>query len=262
MDFQGKVLLVTGASSGIGREVAALLAGRGAKLVLVARNGKALGELAAELGATGAEALPVVADVTDRLALDAAVAAAVARFGRIDILVNNAGLGYFGPVETMSMDDFDRLMKTNLYGLVNATQAAMAELKKSRGMIVNVSSGLALRALPYLAAYSGTKAMVNALSDGLRLEVAPYGIRVLTFCPPAADTGFNERSIKGPGMEKAALGGMRMAGTAKVAADMVKAMAAEKRQVGGAFMRVTNFWAPRLMDRMFAGMVRRIGKGE
>lgn len=82
------------------------------------------------------------------------------------------------------MDDFDTLVKTNLHGVLNVIHAALPALKKSRGIIVNVSSALSMRALPFLAAYAGTKSMLNALSDGMRLELAPYGIRVLTYCPP------------------------------------------------------------------------------
>ncbi|MEI6874578.1 MAG: hypothetical protein WCL50_05540, partial [Spirochaetota bacterium] len=89
-----------------------------------------------------------------------------------------------------------------------------------------------------------------------RLEVAPYGIRVLTYCPPAADSGFNERSIKGTGMEMREGGGMRMAKTEEVAAKMVAAIRAEKRQAGSAAFRAMGFFMPRLMDRMFSGMVR------
>jgi NAD(P)-dependent dehydrogenase (short-subunit alcohol dehydrogenase family) len=259
MELRGKVALITGASSGFGRSMAGIMAQAGAAIVLVARNGAALDEAVAEISAKGGEAIAAIADVGDRAALDAAVASALARFGRIDILVNNAGVGYFGPIETMSPADFDRVLRTNLYGLVNATQAAMAALKQSRGMIVNVSSGLSHRALPFLAAYAGTKAMVNALSDGLRLEVAPYGIRVLTYCPPAADSGFNERSIKGAGMSMRAGGGMRMATTEGVAARMVAAIRAEKRQSGSAGFRAMSFFMPRLMDRMFSGMVRQYG---
>ena len=187
--------------------------------------------------------------------LDAAVASALARFGRIDVLVNNAGLGYFGPIETMSMADLDLIARTNVFGLVNATQAALAALKASRGMVVNVSSGLAHRALPLLAAYAGTKAMVNAISDGLRLELAPYGIRVLNYCPPAADSGFGERSIKGPGMEPRRMGGMRMATSEAVAARIVAAMRSEKPRSGGGFLRFMNFFT-RALDRMFAKMAR------
>ncbi len=259
MEIKGSVAFVTGASSGFGADVARILAGMGGRVVLVARNLGALESLAAEIGSGGGEALAISADVRERASLDSALAAALARFGRIDILVNNAGLGYFGPIETMSMADFDTLARTNLYGLINATQALIPELRKSRGTIVNISSGLAWRALPLLTAYAGTKAMVNAISDGLRLELAPQGIKVLCYCPPAADSGFGERSLKGPGMEARGMGGMRMARSEDIAARIVAVIRAGRRQSGGGFLRVMNFFAPRLLDRMFAGMMRSFG---
>jgi short-subunit dehydrogenase len=259
MDVNGKTVLITGASSGIGRALARILARRGARTALVARNGQALRDLAAEIEAAGANSMAAVADVTDRAAVDRAVLAAVARFGGIDILVNCAGLGYFGPIETMPMEHFDLVIRTNLHGTLNAIQACLPSLKAARGMIVNVSSGLAGRALPFLAAYAGTKSMVNALSDGMRLELAPYGIKVLAFLPPTTDTGFDTTSIKGAGMEGVdfAASGMKPSSAEKVASALAKAIAKDKRQVGGGFFRVMNAVAPRMLDRMFSAMVKR-----
>jgi short-subunit dehydrogenase len=270
MEISGKVAFITGASSGIGRELARILICMGARVALVARSAKTLEDLAAELSMAGAEApraihgngpkaaLAFPADVTDRSALDRAVSLTLSQLGRIDILVNNAGIGYFGPMETMAMGDFDRLLKTNLFGLVNATQAALPALKSSRGIIMNISSGLAMRALPFLTAYAGTKSMINAISDGMRLELAHYGIRVLCYCPPATDTGFDVKSIKGPGMEKVSFQGMKAEKTGKVAADIAKAIRTEKRLTGGGFFRVMNALMPKLLDRMFAGMAERV----
>jgi NAD(P)-dependent dehydrogenase (short-subunit alcohol dehydrogenase family) len=272
MDVNGKVILVTGASSGIGRELARILSRRGGRLALLARNAKALEDLAAELAGTGVEAsappppggvpeaLPVPADVTDRAAVEEAVRTVLSRFGRIDVLVNCAGLGYFGPIETMPMEDLDRVVRTNVHGLLHVTQAALPALKQSRGIIVNISSGLSMRALPFLSAYAGTKSMVNAVSDGMRLELAPYGIRVLTFCPPATGTEFDRKALKGPGVERVGPSGIKLAAVGKVAAAIAAAIRAEKREAGGGFLKVMNALAPKLLDRMFAGMALRIGR--
>ncbi len=270
MDVNGKVILVTGASSGIGRELARILSRRGASLALLARNVKALGDLAAELAATKASgtegtgvepaALPVPADITGRAAVEEAVRTVLSRFDRIDVLVNCAGLGYFGPIEAMLMEDLDRVVRTNVHGLLHVIQAALPALKESRGMIVNISSGLSMRALPFLSAYAGTKSMVNSVSDGLRLELAPYGIRVLTFCPPATDTEFDRKALKGPGLERVDLSGIKAAAAGTVAANIAAAIRAEKRETGGRFLKVMNALAPRLLDRMFAGMALRIGR--
>jgi NAD(P)-dependent dehydrogenase (short-subunit alcohol dehydrogenase family) len=270
MNVNGKAVLITGASSGIGRELAWLLISRGAKVALLARSSKSLEDLAIELSLAGAEtprairgkdpsaALAVPADVRDRAAVDRAVAGAAAHFGRLDILVNCAGIGLFGPVETMRMEDFDTVVKTNLYGAVNTVQAALPELKKSRGMIVNVSSDLSMRSLPFLSAYAGTKSALNALSDGMRLELAPYGIRVINYCPSMTDTGFDRRSLKGPGLAEMGFKGMKTAKTADVALGILRAVRRERPRVGGGFFRVMNAAAPRLLDRMFAGMAERM----
>ncbi len=269
MDVNGKTIFITGASSGIGRELARILVTRGAKVALLARQSKILEDLAIELSLAGAEtpraiksrdpkaALAVPADVTDKAAVERAVAAALTHFGRLDVLVNCAGVGYFGPVETMKMEDFDAVVKTNLYGIVNTIQAALPALKVSRGIIVNVSSALAMRALPFLSAYAGTKSALNALSDGMRLELARYGVRVLNYCPPATDTGFNARSIKGAGAPDARVGKMKMAKTEDVARDIARCIRAEKRRAGGGFFRIMNALAPRLLDLMFGGMAGR-----
>ncbi len=269
MYIGGKIALITGASNGIGRELARALVCRGAKVALMARESKGLEDLAIELSLAGAEtpraihskdpkpAFAAPADVRDRSAVERAVAAVLSHFGRLDILVNCAGVGLFAPIEAMDMDDFDAMVKTNLYGPVNVTQAALHALKASRGMIVNISSGLSMRALPFLSAYAGIKSALNALSDGMRLELAPYGIRVLNYCPPMTDTGFDARSLKAPGLEKTDFTGMKAASAEKVALGIIGAMRRERRRVGGGFFRVMNALAPRLLDRMFAGMVRR-----
>lgn len=273
MNVHSKVALITGASSGIGRALAWELVRRGAMVGLMARNRKALDDLAEELSLAGIEApgaikdnrkpkaaVALPADVADRAAVEHAVGACLTHFGSIDVLVNCAGVGYFGPVESMPMAGFDALVKTNLYGVVNVTQAALPALKKSRGIIVNISSGLAMRAIPYLSAYAGTKSMLNALSDGMRLELAPYGIRVLTYCPPHTDSGFDERSLKGTGMEKVAMSGGGHTRTETVAAGIAEAIHLEKRRTGGRAFLIMNALAPGLMDRMFRKMALTLGK--
>lgn len=251
MEFQDRVVLITGASSGIGRALAKVLAGRGAKVALLARRREELEKLAMDISAAGGHTLVVPADVTDRAAVEEAVGKAVAHFGRLDAVVNNAGFGYFGTVERMSMDDFDVMIKTNVYGLLHVTQTAIPHLKGSRGMIVNISSGLSKRALPFLSAYAGTKSMVDSLSDGLRLELRKHGIKVLNYCPPEVETGFATRSRKEPGLD--ALAERRpKAGAVDVARHISRAMAAEKREVvSGKSLMIMNFFAPGLVDRIF-----------
>jgi short-subunit dehydrogenase len=249
MDLREKVVLVTGASSGIGRELALQLAAKGARLGLVARRQELLDALAKEIGAQ--EAVAIKADVADRAQVEAAVAQVQGRFGRLDALVNDAGLGYFGSVEQMPTEDVERVFRVNVLGPLYAIKAALPHLKRSRGMIVNVSSGLSKRALPFLSAYAGTKAMLDALSDGMRLELKKHGVHVLTFCPPEVDTAFSDNALKhelagrdAPGRKKAK--------AFDVARRLVKAMVREEREVvmnGG--LAATDFFAPWLLDRIF-----------
>jgi short-subunit dehydrogenase len=251
VDIGGKVVIITGASSGIGRELARQLAAKGAKLALLARREEALNACAAEECA-GAETLVVPADVTRPEQCASAVAATFAHFGRVDVLVNCAGLGYFGPIETMRIADFDRVVRTNVYGLLYMTQSALPYLKQSHGMIVNVSSALSKRALPFLAAYGGTKALVDQLSDGLRMELRPYGVHVLAYNPPETETEFAASSIRAAGMERAREGGRKRKPVGQVVARMVRAMEAEKRDVvEGRALQWMGLLMPRRTDAMF-----------
>jgi len=251
MRIEAKVILITGASSGIGRALAANLSAKGARLALLARREEELHKLAAELTPATPDVLVIPADVTNPDHIQAAVRQTVERFGRLDILVNNAGFGYFGSLEKMSPGDLADMVKTNVFGLLQATQAAIPHLKRTQGMIVNISSGLSKRALPFLAAYAGTKSMVDALSDGLRLELRYYGIKVLNYGPPEVETGFAERSRREPGLERLERP-RKKAPAAAVAEDIARAMAAEKREVvKGRSLMIMNFFAPKLVDRIF-----------
>lgn len=253
MELAGKVVIITGASSGIGRELAGQLAKKGASLALAARREPELKACAAGECSEAADVIVVPVDVTNAAQCASAVAATFDRFGRIDILVNSAGLGYFGPIESMRMADFERVVRVNVFGLLQMTQAALPYLRDSRGMLVNVSSALSKRALPYLAAYGGTKALVDQLSDGLRMELAPDGVRVLTYHPPETETDFDVNALHGgpvtaddPRRER------RRKPVGEVVARMVSAMEAEKRDVveGKALMWM-GLLAPRRTDAMF-----------
>ncbi|MDA8441751.1 MAG: SDR family NAD(P)-dependent oxidoreductase [Peptococcaceae bacterium] len=261
MDIKGKVCLITGASSGIGKALAQALSAHGAKLALLARREQELQKLADQLGALNPDILLVPTDVTDRSQVEAAVTKVFNHFGQIDLLVNNAGLGYFGSLEKMSMDDFDQVIKTNIYGLLHMSQAAIPYLKRSHGIILNISSGLSKRSLPYLSAYGGTKSMVDALSDGMRLELKPYGIRVLNYCPPETDTEFHRNSRRQVSMEMGG-GTRKMAKVETVVASILKVIASEQREkVEGHFLHVMNFFAPKMLDTMFyKGMVQKLHK--
>lgn len=188
-----QVVVITGASSGIGRDTARRFARRHARLVLVSRREEALEQVVDECVHAGApDAVAVPADISDETALQNVVDTALARFGRIDVWVNDAGVDAYGPLDRMEPDDLRRLFETNTIGTALGTRAALRVMKSTgRGTIVNVSSVLAEVPQPYAAAYSASKASVRALSAAvraeLRLEKHPR-IHVSTVLPATIDT--------------------------------------------------------------------------
>jgi short-subunit dehydrogenase len=251
MYFKNKTIIITGASSGIGREMALLLAHEGTKLVLLARNEQKLRETESEVKYITSDVMAIPFDVQEGEKTLELMNTIAQRFGGIDILINNAGQGLYGTIENMNVADLDRIVKTNIYGLLYMTKAALPYLKKAQGMVVNISSALSKRALPFLSAYAGTKCMVNALSDGMRLEFKEFGVRVLNYCPPAIDNGFAEHAIRVEGMNPRRRNA-KMPTSEVVARDIVKAIRKEKREVvNGRFLKIANFFAPRLLDTIF-----------
>jgi NAD(P)-dependent dehydrogenase (short-subunit alcohol dehydrogenase family) len=262
MDLKGKAVLVTGASSGIGAELARALSNKGARVSLVARRKELLDQVARALPAGRDGALTCAADVGSREQLGQAIEQTVQRFGALDVMINNAATGWFGPTATMPEHEFDRLVRTNVQGLFHAVQLAVPHLKASRGMIVNISSGLSKRALPFLTAYAASKSFMDALSDGLRLELRPYGIRVLTYGPPETDTEMMSAGPRDPAMDLGAMRRRKLHRPRDVAARILRAIEAERREVvEGSFLKVANFFAPRALDAMFyKGMVQKLMK--
>ena len=169
----GKVVLVTGAARGIGAGTARALAARGAKLSLVGLEPELLERLAEELGAGGSDAAWFEADVTDRSAVDRAVAATVERFGGIDVVVANAGVAPVGTVATLPPEAFAKTIDVNLMGVYHTIHAALPHIAERRGYILPIASGAAVMHLPMMAPYAASKAAVEAFADCLRVELAP-----------------------------------------------------------------------------------------
>lgn len=182
-DWRGKAVLVTGASAGLGVEIARAFAQRGAGVTLAARGAAALAATAENLRRAGHNVLDVQADVTQPADVERLVQAAVAKFGRLDVLVNNAGKSARGAVLDTAADDFASLMNLNLLAAVHCTRAAAEHLLAARGSLVNIGSLAAKSAGPYLGAYPATKFAVAAYTQQLRLELEPRGLHVLLVCP-------------------------------------------------------------------------------
>ena len=192
MDIQEAVVLVTGASSGIGEATARAASQSGVRVVLLARRDDRIQKLAEELG----NALAIPCDVTSPTQVTAAVRTAVEKFGRIDVLVNNAGQGLQASIEDIKADDFRALLELNVIAPVSLMQAVIPLMRKQgSGSIVNVSSGATFAALPGSSAYTSSKSALNMLSDVARVELADAGITVSTIYPFVTTTEFYD-SVK------------------------------------------------------------------
>ena len=190
MNLQGAVALVTGASHGIGRATASALHRQGAAVGLLARSED---ELEAAVAALGAKAAYAVADVADRVQVDEALARLTAALGAPDVLVNNAGIGAYRSVLEEDPATFERCMRVNYLGTVNAILAVLPGMAaRRRGHIVNVASVAGRVGAPFEAAYSASKFAVVGLSEALAAEVHPLGIRVSLVNPGPVDTRFTE----------------------------------------------------------------------
>ncbi len=185
--IDGKVVVITGASSGLGEATARRLAAEGAKLVLGARRLDRLHALARELN-LGPDAT-VQTDVTDSKQVERLVDAAVAAHGRIDVILNNAGLMPHSPLERGKVEDWDRMIDVNLKGVLYGIAAALPPMTRQKsGHIINVSSVAGHKVRPGSAVYAATKAAVRMLSEGLRQEVKPYNIRTTILSPGAVQS--------------------------------------------------------------------------
>lgn len=189
--IKDKVVVITGASSGLGEATVRHLAAAGAKLVLGARRLERLQELAKELD-LGADAA-VQTDVTDRTQVKALVDRAVARHGRLDVMINNAGLMPHSLLEHAKVEDWDRMIDVNLKGVLYGIAAALPHMiRQNSGHIINVASVAAYKVRPGSAVYAATKAAVRMLSEGLRQEVKPHNIRTTVISPGAVATELPE----------------------------------------------------------------------
>ena len=181
--LRGRVVLVTGASSGIGAATAKMLSGEGARVALAARREDALREVRAGL-ATGAESLVCPTDVTDRGQVETLVGRAEEGLGPVDALVNCAGVMYYTLMKNVRADEWDRTVEVNCKGALNCVGAVLpGMLQRGRGHIVTISSDAGRVVFPGLAVYSASKFFVEALSKGLRLETAGTGVKVTTVQP-------------------------------------------------------------------------------
>jgi len=198
----GKTAIITGASAGIGAATARVLATSGLRVAVCARRRERLDTLAASLRAAGGEALAYGLDVTDAAAVRAMVDDVGARWGGVDVLVNNAGRGLSTIVEDTKPEEFRELLELNVMAVFTATQAVLPGMRRAgRGHIINVSSIVGRRGVPFRGAYSATKFALGGLSEALRVELTGTGILVSLVYPIVTATEFHEVEARraGPG---------------------------------------------------------------
>ena len=188
-NIEGKIVVITGASSGLGEATAKALSAQGATVVLGARRQDRIQSLARALTSGGGKAIAVTTDVTDRAQVKTLVDTAVEAYGGIDVMINNAGLMPQAPLERFQVDEWDRMIDVNLKGVLYGIAAALPYMQQQKsGHFINVSSVAGHKVGPGFAVYAATKFAVRAMSEGLRQEVKPYNIRTTVISPGAVAT--------------------------------------------------------------------------
>jgi len=250
------VAVVTGASSGIGAQTALALARRGWAVVLAARRAERLTEVAEKCRAGGGEAIVQVTDVADASQVERLVQMTVERFGRIDVMLNNAGYGHFGRVHEISERDMRRIFDVNFFGVFHGCKAAAPIMMRQKsGHIFNVSSVIGRRGSPFHGAYCATKFAICGLSDSLRLEMQPYGVKVTCVCPALTATEFFENVRAGqPRSKSDYLNRAKKMPAEKVAERIVRTIGRNKPRIvlttGAKFLLLLDAVWPRAADRI------------
>jgi short-subunit dehydrogenase len=256
--FSKKVIIITGASSGIGEAIALRLASEGAWLAIAARRAERLDALADVCVERGGRALPILADVADEAACQEIVTRTIAEYGRLDMLVNNAGItvaSRFSDLPDLTL--FRRVMDVNFLGAVSCTHKALPYLKRAAGRVVNVASLGAILPIPGNTSYIASKHAMLGFSNSLRMELDDSGVSVTVICPYWVVTEFHESMMDSQGRPRGAAGRsiytQRTMTAEQCARIIVEAARKRKRQVvmsPGRLVQLARFIAPALIDRL------------
>ena len=217
-DLGGQVILITGASRGLGLVLARQLAVRGSKIIICARDGATLSRATLELKTLGVDVLGLSVDITDRSQVRDMIRTIISRYGTIDILINNAGVIQVGPFDTMEIEDFEVAMKTNFWGALYCIQEVLPYFKTQKyGHIVNITSIGGKVAIPHLLPYTASKFALTGLSEGMHTELKKHNIAVTTVVPNLMRTG-SARQITVKGKHKAEYAWFKIAASSPLTA--------------------------------------------
>ncbi len=265
--WQDRVVLITGASTGIGRATAIAFRQAGARVALAARSAQVLAQLAEDLGGP-AWALAIPTDVRDPAQCQAFVEQAAAHFGRVDVLVNNAGMVVSGLFEHLQPGDAETQFQVNFFGALYCTRAALPYLRQSQGVLVNVSSVAGLIGTPTTSVYGASKAAMNAWARALWVELRPYGVGVVTVCPYfTSGVQLAQKGILRPGSLHQGSGSQKQAPGTQTAEEVAQAIlrAAQQRprlrvlSWAGRWIWRLDRLAPWLVDWIMAWGMPRLG---
>lgn len=251
-----QVIVITGASSGIGLATALAASRQGAKLVLAARSGSTLDEIVRQITVDGGQAIAVHADVGERAQVEAIAAAAIQHFGRIDTWVNDAGVSVYGRLDEVSDQDNQRLFQTNFWGVVHGSLVALTYLKVNGGALINVGSEVSDAVVPLQGMYSASKHAVKGFTDALRVELeaddAPVSVTLIQ--PTAVDTPYPEHA--GNYLSQEPMLPSPMIEPEKVASAILDAATDPARDVKVGAMSVLNTTMSKLMPALADAMAK------
>ncbi|MFO1407877.1 MAG: SDR family oxidoreductase [Steroidobacteraceae bacterium] len=263
-DFEGAAVLVTGAGGGLGRAFALAFAAEGSRVAAFDRDGDAADRTAAEIVASGGDAISIAGDVTDEDACTGAVAACLARHGRLDVLVANAGISHRSAYADTDPAVIRRVMDVNFFGAVNCTRAALPHLLASRGLVIAVSSVAGYSPLVARTGYAASKHALHGFYDSLRAELRGTGVGVTLACPSFVMTGIGANALGGDGrpVRHAQVTVGRPMDPAYVAARVLAAARRDRPVVRiGATARAA-WWVSRLAPGLYARLMARRVRAE
>jgi short-subunit dehydrogenase len=254
MDLSGKIVVVTGASMGIGEAITKIFADRGASVVMLSRDAGRVEAARARVG-HGERTLAMACDVRHREDVDRVIGLTLHHFQRIDVWVNNAGHGLLDSVAQMDMAACREMFDTNFFGAVGAMQAVIPVMRQQGGgTIINISSVAGHIPIPFHAGYSATKFALNAIGKAAGVELKKDGIHVLTVCPGYVRTAFSDNAVRGTELKRVRPGSVRGVSAERVARATLRGYLKQKREV----IVPWTMYVPQKIYQLFPWLVERI----